>query len=96
MIYFVRHGESEANARKVFAGKRDDSLLTKKGEEQAKEVANHVKSLGISIDSLLRKYKLSDINPHIKTAAELEKMYYSCPGYDKKIKKYGLIVISIK
>jgi ASC-1-like (ASCH) protein len=49
-----------------------------------------------SIDSLLKKYKPSDINPNIKTAAELEKMYSSFPGYHRKIKEYGLIVIGLK
>jgi broad specificity phosphatase PhoE len=37
-LYFVRHGESEANAAGVFAG-RTDSPLTPKGREQAKVVA---------------------------------------------------------
>lgn len=39
MIYFIRHGESEANERKVFAGQKDDSILTEKGREQAKATA---------------------------------------------------------
>jgi len=33
MIYFVRHGESQANLDKVFAGQRIDSILTPKGKE---------------------------------------------------------------
>ncbi len=28
MIYFIRHGESEANLKHVFAGQKDDSPLT--------------------------------------------------------------------
>lgn len=35
MIYFIRHGESEANLKHVFAGQKDNSLLTEKGKEQA-------------------------------------------------------------
>ena len=38
-IYFVRHGESEANAARRFAG-RTDSPLTDRGREQAKAVAD--------------------------------------------------------
>jgi broad specificity phosphatase PhoE len=38
-IYFVRHGESEANAARRFAG-RSDSPLTERGREQAKAVAD--------------------------------------------------------
>jgi broad specificity phosphatase PhoE len=37
-FYFVRHGESEANAARRFAG-RSDSPLTERGREQAKAVA---------------------------------------------------------
>lgn len=35
-IYFVRHGESEANVEKKFAGQKEDSPLTELGREQAK------------------------------------------------------------
>jgi len=37
-FYFVRHGESEANAARRFAG-RTDSPLTERGREQAEAVA---------------------------------------------------------
>ncbi len=37
-FYFVRHGESEANAARRFAG-RTDSALTERGREQAKAVS---------------------------------------------------------
>lgn len=37
-FYFVRHGESEANAARRFAG-RTDSPLTQRGREQAEAVA---------------------------------------------------------
>ncbi|HEX9269002.1 MAG TPA: histidine phosphatase family protein [Candidatus Limnocylindria bacterium] len=37
-LYFVRHGESEANAKRIFAG-QTDSPLTERGRAQAKLVA---------------------------------------------------------
>jgi probable phosphoglycerate mutase len=37
-LYFVRHGESEANAAHIFAG-QNDSPLTARGREQARVVA---------------------------------------------------------
>lgn len=43
-IYFVRHGESEANAAQVFAG-RTDSPLTPRGREQAKVVATALRTV---------------------------------------------------
>lgn len=53
MIYFIRHGESEANVRHVFAGQKDDSVLTKKGEEQALATAIEIKKEGIKIDKII-------------------------------------------
>ncbi|TMC06069.1 MAG: histidine phosphatase family protein [Chloroflexi bacterium] len=38
-FYFVRHGESEANAARLFAG-RTDSPLTERGRQQAEAVAD--------------------------------------------------------
>jgi broad specificity phosphatase PhoE len=66
MIYFVRHGESEANERKVFAGQRDDSLLTNKGREQAKATAQEIIKEGLKIDviyssPLKRAYETAEI-----------------------------------
>jgi len=53
MIYFIRHGESEANERKVFAGQKDDSILTEKGREQAKATAKEILAEGIKIDRII-------------------------------------------
>ncbi len=43
-FYFVRHGESEANAAHAFAG-RSDSPLTERGRAQAEAVAQSLASL---------------------------------------------------
>ncbi len=53
MIYFVRHGESEANLKGVFAGQRDNSLLTEKGKQQARVTAQNIKNKGILIDRII-------------------------------------------
>ncbi len=44
MVYFVRHGQSEANLKGVFAGQKENSLLTDAGKEQAQETALSIKS----------------------------------------------------
>lgn len=49
-----------------------------------------------SIPSMLRKYKRTDIMPSTKSLAELEKAYYSYPGYREKIKKFGIVAIELK
>ncbi len=41
-VWFLRHGESEANAAGVYAGRGTDSPLTALGREQARRAADEV------------------------------------------------------
>lgn len=53
MIYFIRHGESEANARHVFAGQKDNSGLTEKGREQARQEGKKIRALGLEFAEIV-------------------------------------------
>ena len=53
MIYFVRHGESEANEKGIFAGQKEDSVLTKKGKDQAIETGYTIISQDLNIDRVI-------------------------------------------
>jgi len=53
MIYFIRHGESEANLKQEFAGQKDNSLLTEKGRRQAKEGGVDIINLGLKINKII-------------------------------------------
>jgi broad specificity phosphatase PhoE len=75
MIYFIRHGESEANAIGLFAGQKDDSVLTLKGRDQAKETGEHVRSLQIFIDRV--------VSSSLKRALETAQIIASELGFDK-------------
>jgi len=46
-VYLVRHGETQWNAERRIQG-QSDSQLTAKGEQQAKQVAERAKALGIT------------------------------------------------
>lgn len=46
-VYLVRHGETQWNAERRIQG-QSDSPLTQKGEDQAKQVGDRVRSLGIT------------------------------------------------
>lgn len=46
-VYLVRHGETQWNALRRIQG-QSDSALTTKGEQQAHQVAQRVKSMGIT------------------------------------------------
>lgn len=50
-VYLVRHGECEANVKGVIAGANDDSPLTSKGIQQAKDTADNLK--GIDFDLVI-------------------------------------------
>lgn len=49
-----------------------------------------------NVAALLKKYKIGQINPNMKTEDELRKLWYSFPGYKEKISKHGLIAMELK
>ncbi len=77
MIYFIRHGESEANVRQVFAGQKDNSPLTKKGIEQAKAEGNKINEMRLNIDKIIS-------SPLIR-AFDTAKIVADMIGYDDTI-----------
>ncbi len=77
MIYFIRHGESEANLKHVFAGQRDNSPLTKKGIEQAKAEGQKIREMGLVISKIIS-------SPLIR-AIDTAKIVSDIIGYDKEI-----------
>lgn len=74
MIYFVRHGQSQANLQRVYAGQRDDSLLTRLGRKQAQAAG---------ADILKRQFKIDQIisSPLIR-ASETAKIIADVIGLD--------------
>lgn len=56
-MYFVRHGQSQANVDKVFAGSQLDSPLTALGMQQAKATAQKLrgKAIDVIISSPLKR-----------------------------------------
>lgn len=64
-IYLVRHGQDQDNVNGILNGRRD-MPLTDKGIEQANDLASHIKSIGITFESvfsspLKRAYKTAEI-----------------------------------
>lgn len=53
MIYFIRHGESESNRDKIFAGRRADVELTETGRQQAKDAGLQILKLGLTIERII-------------------------------------------
>lgn len=73
MIYFTRHGESEANIQKVFANNCFNYFLTKKGIEQAAALSEKLKDKNITrmyVSPVLRAIQTAGI---ISQALKLKK-----------------------
>ncbi len=51
-LYFLRHGESQANADRILAG-QFDSPLTEKGKLQAQQEAMRLQSAGMAFDIII-------------------------------------------
>ncbi len=90
MIYFVRHGESEANLKGIFAGQRVNSILTKKGREQAKNTAQKIIKEKIKINKV--------VSSPLKRAKETAQIIADELGLDviidKRITEYDMGILS--
>jgi len=71
-LYFVRHGESEANAKRLFAG-RWDVPLTETGRSQANQAGKEAKSLDIDLI----------VSSPLKRASQTAEIIASEIGYPK-------------
>jgi len=53
MLYFVRHGESQANVDHVFAGITHPAPLTEHGRQQARHAGERILDVDIRIDQIV-------------------------------------------
>lgn len=78
--------------RNIKAGDAVVLLCGKQKFEKRVKNARHFKS----IESLLGRYRLNDIDPRVASVKELKKVYHGFPNYRAKIKKYGIIALELK
>jgi broad specificity phosphatase PhoE len=89
MIYFMRHGESQANADSVFAGPSYKAPLTELGKSQAQLEGARIKSQGITFDRIIA----SPIERAKETAELLADAAGCNPGcitYDERLVEYDM------
>lgn len=95
MIYFMRHGESQANADGIFAGPSYKAPLTDRGRSQAQLEGARIKNQGITFDRII-----SSPIERAKETAELLAMAAECdPGcitYDERLAEYDMGELSGK
>jgi ASC-1-like (ASCH) protein len=95
----IKSGDKKVETRAAtikFRGlKSNDKIILVCGKQKLEKIIKSAKIFK-NIKELLKKYKPRQINPKISTAKDLEKMYYSFPGYKEKILKNGIIALELK
>ena len=89
MIYFVRHGLSESNVKRIFAGQKDDSLLTEQGKEEARRIGREILKECIFIDKIVS----SPAKRAVETAQLIANEIKIDPSkiiFDKRINDYDM------
>lgn len=87
--------ETRAATPKYREVKVGDVLTLVCGRDQADMKVVSVE-LFRTIGALLKKYKPLEINPKTETVKEARAMWHSFPGYDEKIKQFGLVAWKLK
>jgi broad specificity phosphatase PhoE len=95
MIYFMRHGQSQANADGVFAGPSYPSPLTEQGRVQARSESERLRAEGIVIDRIITSpvERAKDTAEIIAQAAGLD---VSSIQYDSRLVEYDMGALSGK
>lgn len=95
MIYFLRHGQSQANADGLFAGPTYQAPLTGQGREQARLEGERIKAEGIVIDRIIASpiERAKDTAEIIATAIGFD---VSKIQYDARLAEYDMGALSGK
>lgn len=72
--------------------KKGEKITLVCGDQKEKKTIKSVHYFK-SIDEMLTKYKVSDINPYCKTENELKEVYLSFPNCEENLKEYGLVAL---
>lgn len=91
----IKSGKKKVETRAATIKYRDikmgDILIFVCGRDRFSRIVKNTRVFK-STDSMLGVFKVKDIMPDLSSKADLERAYYSYPGYKEKIKKFGLIV----
>lgn len=86
--------ETRAGTKKYLGIKKGDIAVFVCGKKRFEKRVKKIEHFS-SIAAILKKYKPVQINPKTHTIKEAREMWYSFPGYKEKIKKGGLLAITI-
>ncbi len=96
---FIRNGSKKVETRAATEKYQDiqkgDKIVFSCGRQKFFKKVIKVEKFR-SIGALYKKYKPQQINPTWQTKADGRKAWASFPNYTQKIKKYGLIALTLK
>src|SRR3989344_2777248 len=96
---FVKNGskkiETRASTEKYAPIRKGDEIVFSCGREKFSKKVVKVEKFR-SIGAIYRKYKPHQINPTWKTQQDGRRAWASFPNYTEKIKKYGLVALTLK
>jgi len=87
--------ETRAATEKYRGIKRGDTLILVCGKQRIERLVGHVKIFK-TINALFQSVPFRKIMPSAESEEEARNIYYSYPGYREKIRKYGIIAMTIK
>ena len=87
MIYFLRHGESNANIEGLFAGQREDSSLSERGVQQAEAASQELRSQ--KFDRIIAS-RLNRTRQTAEIAAKIIDFDPSKIEYDERVIEYDM------
>ncbi len=97
-FYAIRDGiktvETRSGSKKYKNVEAGDILVCVCGTERFERTIAGVRYFA-SIPEMLDVIPLEQIMPGPKTLAEVEKVYYSFPGYKEKIKQFGIVAFEL-
>jgi len=72
-----------------------DLIVFKCGKDKFERTVKNVEKFE-NVEKMLVSHKVQDIDPRVETEEGLKKMYHSFPGYDERLKKYGIIAFELE
>lgn len=82
--------ETRAATKKYQKIQNGDVLIFVCGKNKFKKQIKNIEHFS-SVKSLVKKYKPNAINPNAHSERELRGIYYTYPGYEEKIKEFGIV-----
>ncbi|MEK7228070.1 MAG: ASCH domain-containing protein [Patescibacteria group bacterium] len=96
---FIKSGKKKVETRagtiKYQRVQKGDTLVLCCGKSHLEKKVKKVRHFK-ALDSILRAYKYSQINPGIKSKQEMVDRWYSFPGYKEKIKEFGILAFELE